>query len=73
MLDIKPKPVTIIFVMRKTTKKIKWLVNDLGLNELDAWLWMTGGAALTAAVLVLLSGGGAEIFRYWRVATLNLL
>jgi hypothetical protein len=57
--------------MRKTTKKIKWLVNDLGLNELDAWLWMTGGAALTAAVLVLLSGGGAEIFRYWRVAALN--
>jgi len=59
--------------MRKTTKKIKWLVNDLGLNELNAWLWMTGGAALTAAVLVLLSGGGAEIFRYWRVVALNLL
>jgi len=39
--------------MRKTTKKIKWLVSDLGLNELDAWLWMIGGAALTAAVLVL--------------------
>ncbi len=54
MLDIKPKPVTIIFVMRKTTKKIKWLVNDLGLNELDAWLWMIGGAALTAAVMVFL-------------------
>ena len=53
--------------------KIKWLINDLGLNELNAWLWITGGAALTAAVLVLLSGGGAEIFRYWRVATLNLL
>jgi hypothetical protein len=34
--------------------KIKWLINDLGLNELDAWLWMTGGAALTAAVMVLL-------------------
>ena len=53
--------------MRKTTKKIKWLVNDLGLNELDAWLWMIGGAALTAAVLVLLTGGGEEVFRYWRV------
>ena len=39
--------------MRKTTKKIKWLVSALGLNELDAWLWMIGGAALTAAVLVL--------------------
>ena len=40
--------------MRKTTKKIKWLINDLGLNELDAWLWMIGGAALTAAVMVFL-------------------
>ena len=58
--------------MRKTTKKIKWLVNDLGLNELDAWLWMIGGAALTAAVLVLLTGGGPEIFRFWRVFFLNL-
>ncbi len=57
--------------MRKTTKKIKWLVNDLGLNELDAWLWMIGGAALTAAVLVLLIGEGPEVFRYWRVAVLN--
>ena len=53
--------------MRKTTKKIKWLVSDLGLNELDAWLWIIGGAALTAAVLVLLTGGGEEVFRYWRV------
>ena len=58
--------------MRKTTKKIKWLVNDLGLNELDAWLWMIGGAALTAAVLVLLTGGGEDVYRYWRVAALNL-
>ena len=58
--------------MRKTTKKIKWLVSDLGLNELDAWLWMIGGAALTAAVLVLLTGGGAEGFRYWRVFFLNI-
>ena len=47
--------------------KIKWLVSDLGLNELNAWLWITGGAALTAAVLVLLSGGGSEVYRYWRV------
>ena len=53
--------------MRKTTKKIKWLVSDLGLNELDAWLWIIGGEALTAAVLVLLTGGGEEVFRYWRV------
>ena len=53
--------------MRKTTKKIKWLVSDLGLNELDAWLWIIGGAALTAAVLVLLTGGGEDVFRYWRV------
>jgi hypothetical protein len=55
------------------TNKIKWLVNDLGLNELNAWLWITGGAALTALGLVLLSDGGAEVFRYWRVAGLNLL
>ena len=53
--------------------KIKWLVNDLGLNELDAWLWMIGGAALTAAVLVLLTGGGEEVFRYWRVFFLKLM
>ena len=59
--------------MRKTTKKIKWLVSDLGLNELDAWLWIIGGAALTAAVLVLLTGGGEEVFRYWRVFFLKLM
>ena len=53
------------------TTKLNWLINDLGLNELNAWLWITGGAALTAAVLVLLSGGGAEIFRFWRVLFLN--
>ena len=58
--------------MKKTTKKIKWLVNDLGLNELNAWLWMIGGAALTAAVLVLLTGGGEEVSRYWRVFFLNI-
>ena len=52
--------------------KIKWLVNDLGLNELNAWLWITGGAALTAAALTLLSGGGEEIFRFWRVFFLKL-
>jgi hypothetical protein len=37
--------------MRKTAKNIKWLVNDLGLNELDAWLWVMGSAALTATVM----------------------
>ena len=58
--------------MRKTTEKIKWLVSDLGLNELNAWLWMIGGAALTALGLVLLSGGGAEILRFWKVFFLNL-
>jgi hypothetical protein len=40
--------------MRKTTKKIKWLIDDLGLNELNAWLWIMGGAALTALILKLL-------------------
>jgi len=55
------------------TNKIKWLIDDLGLNELNAWLWITGGATLTAAILVLLSGGFGEVFRFWRVAFLNLL
>jgi hypothetical protein len=58
--------------MKNMTNKIKWLVSDLGLNELNAWLWITGGAALTAAVLVLLSGGGEEVFRFWRVFFLKL-
>ena len=52
--------------------KIKWLIDDLGLNELNAYLWITGGAALTAAALVLLSGDTPEIWRYWRVFFLNL-
>ncbi len=47
--------------------KIKWLIDDLGLNELNAWLWISGGAALTAAALVFLTGGGPEVYRYWRV------
>jgi hypothetical protein len=38
--------------MKKTTKNIKWLINDLGLNELGAWLCVASGAALTAAVMV---------------------
>ena len=58
--------------MRKLNTKLKWLVSDLGLNELNAWLWITGGAALTAAVLVLLTGEGPEVYRYWRVFFLNL-
>ena len=59
--------------MTNKTNKLKWLINDLGLNELNAWLWMIGGAALTAAVLVLLTGGGEEVFRYWRVFFLKLM
>ncbi len=58
--------------MRKLNTKLNWLINDLGLNELNAWLWITGGAALTAAVLVLLTGEGPEVYRYWRVFFLNL-
>ena len=58
--------------MKKITNKMKWLIDDLGLNELNAWLWITGGAALTAAILVLLTGEGPEIVRYWRVFFLNL-
>ena len=52
--------------------KIKWLINDLGLNELNAWLWVIGGASLTAAALVLLSGDGSAAWSYWRVFFLNL-
>jgi|TARA_B110001454_G_C12341420_1_gene276181 hypothetical protein len=59
--------------MTNKTNKLKWLINDLGLNELNAWLWITGGAALTAAVLVLLTGGGEEVFRFWRVFFLKLM
>ena len=58
--------------MKKITNKIKWLMDDLGAFELNAWLWITGGAALTAAILVLLTGEGPEIVRYWRVFFLNL-
>jgi hypothetical protein len=54
------------------TTKLNWLINDLGLNELNAWLWITGGATLTAAALVFLTGGGSEVWRYWRVFFLNL-
>lgn len=57
----------------KTMKQLKWLIDELGLNEFSAWLWATGGAALTAAIIVYLSNEGQEIFRYWRVAGLNLL
>ena len=72
VLDFTEKSVILLTVMRKTTKNIKWLIDDLGLNELNAWLWITGGAALTAAIMVLLSGNGPETWRYWRVFFLNL-
>ena len=72
MLDFTEKSVILLTVMRETTKNIKWLIDDLGLNELNAWLWITGGAALTAAIVVLLSGDSLEIWRYWRVFFLNL-
>ena len=52
--------------------KIKWLIDDLGAFELNAWLWVIGGAVLTAAALVLLTGEGPEIFRFWRVFFLKL-
>jgi hypothetical protein len=74
MVDRKAYLRETFFAMRVTAKmkKLKWLIDDLGLNEFNAWLWITGGAALTAAVLVLLSDGGAEIFRYWRVFFLSM-
>ena len=47
-------------------KQIKNLVADIGLNEFNAWLWITFAAVSTAAALAFMTGGGAEIFRYWR-------
>jgi hypothetical protein len=35
--------------MKKTTKTVKWLIEDLGLNELDAWLHIGFCAILIAA------------------------
>ena len=58
--------------MREKIQKLNDILDDFGLYELNAWLWITGGAALTAAILVLLSGGFGEVFRYWRVFFLNL-
>ena len=58
--------------MREKIQKLNDILDDFGLYELNAWLWITGGAALTAAILVLLSGGIGEMFRYWRVFFLNL-
>ena len=59
-------------VMREKIQKLNDILDDFGLYELNAWLWITGGAALTAAILVLLSGGIGEMFRYWRVFFLSL-
>jgi len=58
--------------MREKIQKLNDILDDFGLYELNAWLWITGGAALTAAILVLLSGGIGEVFRYWRVFFLSL-
>jgi hypothetical protein len=58
--------------MREKIQKLNDILDDFGLYELNAWLWITGGAALTAAILVLLTGGIGEVFRYWRVFLLNL-
>ena len=38
--------------IKSVMRKLKWLVSDLGLNELNEWRWMIGAAALTAAVMV---------------------
>jgi len=53
--------------MKKTTKKIKWLIEDLGLNELDAWLHIGFCAALIAAGVSLL------LTLIWKSATITLL
>ena len=74
MVDRKAYLRETFFAMRVTAKikKLNDILDDFGLYELDAWLWITGGAALTALCLVLLSDGGAEIFRYWRVFFLSM-
>ena len=72
MLDFTEKSVILIKVMREKIQKLNDIIDDFGLFELNAWLWITGGAALTAAILVLLSGEGPEIVRFWRVFFLNL-
>jgi hypothetical protein len=72
VLDFTEKSVILIKVMREKIQKLNDIIDDFGLFELNAWLWITGGAALTAAILVLLSGEGPEIYRYWRVFFLNL-
>ena len=58
--------------MREKIQKLNDIIEDFGLFELNAWLWIIGGAILTAATLVLLSGEGPEIFRFWRVFFLKL-
>ena len=58
--------------MREKIQKLNDIIEDFGLFELNAWLWVTGGAALTAAILVLLTGEGPEVVRYWKVFFLNL-
>ena len=72
MLAFTEKSVILIKVMREKIQKLNDIIDDFGLFELNAWLWITGGAALTAAILVLLSGEGPEIVRFWRVFFLNL-
>ena len=72
MLDFTEKSVILIKVMREKIQKLNDIIDDFGLFELNAWLWITGGAALTAAILVLLSGEGPEVYRYWRVFFLNI-
>jgi len=72
VLDFTEKSVILIKVMREKIQKLNDIIDDFGLFELNAWLWITGGAALTAAILVLLSGEGPEIVRFWRVFFLNL-
>ena len=52
--------------------KIKWLINDLGLNELNAYLFVAGSAITAAALVLLLSGDASEVWRYWRVFFLKL-
>ena len=58
--------------MREKIQKLNDIIEDFGLFELNAWLWVTGGAALTAAILVLLTCEGPEVVRYWKVFFLNL-
>ena len=72
MLDINPKPVTIIPVMRKLINK--WFKNELKTPEgamLRYFYAPVIGFTLVLAIVYGFVIGFDEVYRYWRVAALN--